>query len=152
MTNTALLHSMIERYERKAFTNRYIFGFTFAHNVYMVEANADLLPSILCLDRASRGAGYSLRFCPTKDIKVLLMNGAKVLCSEKFFTEQVESSIYNRGEIFEKLVTESFGQEWTKDNVPFYEGADLTANGIAYQIKFEKATFANEKSLARIEA
>ena len=151
MTNSALLHSMIERYERKAFTNHYIFGFTFEHNVYAIELNADLLPSILCLDKASRGAGYSLRFCPTKDIKILLMNGAKVLCSEKFFIEQVETSIYNRGEIFEKLVTEGFGQKWEKDNVPFWKGADVTANGIAYQVKFEKATFTNEKSLSRIE-
>ena len=149
MTNTALLHSMIERYERKAFTNRYIFGFTFAHNVYMVEADADLLPSILCLDKASRGAGYSLRFCPTKDIKVLLMNGAKVLCSEKFFTEQVEASIYNKGEIFEKLVTERAGQEWTKDNVPFDKGADLTVDETPYSIKFEKATMFMESTLVK---
>jgi hypothetical protein len=39
---------------------------------------------------------------------------------------------------------------WEKDNVPFTEDGDLTANGIAYQIKFEKATFTNEKTLARL--
>lgn len=49
------------------------------------------------------------------------------------------------------MVTEFYGQEWTKDNAPFTEDGDLTANGIAYQIKFEKATFTNEKTLARME-
>jgi hypothetical protein len=66
------------------------------------------------------------------------------------FETLVEESKYNKGEIFEKLVTENFGQEWTKDNVPFTKGGDLTVNGIAYQIKFEKATFTNEKTLARL--
>ena len=51
----------------------------------------------------------------------------------------VENSKYNKGEIFEKLITESYGQKWEKDNVPFFSGADLTVNNIAYSIKFEKA-------------
>ena len=152
MTNTALLNHMIEKYNTLAYTHEYIFGFSYKGNIYQAFVSSSFLSSILTLDRASRGAGCSLRFCPTNDIKVALLPYSEVLCSEKFFNEQIEASIYNKGEIFEKLVTESFGQEWTKDNVPFYEGADITANGIAYQIKFEKATFANEKSLTRIEA
>ena len=60
-----------------------------------------------------------------------------------------EESKYNRGEIFEKLVTEFYGQKWEKDNVPFTDDGDLTVNGIAYQIKFQKATFTSEKQLAR---
>jgi hypothetical protein len=47
------------------------------------------------------------------------------------------------------MVTEKCGQVWIKDNVPFTDGGDLTVNGIAYQLKFEKATFTNEKFLAR---
>lgn len=60
-----------------------------------------------------------------------------------------KDSKYNRGEIFEKMVTELNGQEWEKDNVPFTDDGDLTVDGIAYQIKFEKATFTSEKQLAR---
>jgi hypothetical protein len=119
--------------------------------VYMVETTAEVMPYILKLDKASRGAGYSLRFCPTKEQKAfLLTKGAKVLCSKEFFEISVKESKYNKGEIFEKMVTESYKQEWTKDNVPFTEDGDLTVNGIAYQIKFEKATFTNEKTLARM--
>jgi hypothetical protein len=52
--------------------------------------------------------------------------------------------------VFEKLVTEYYGQQWTKDNVPFTEDGDLTVDGIAYQIKYDRATFCNEKSLANL--
>ena len=78
--------------------------------------------------------------------------GAKVLCSEKFFDELTSESKYNKGEIFEKLMTELNGQEWEKDNVPFTEDGDLTVNGIAYQIKFEKASFINEKQMMKMMA
>ena len=59
-------------------------------------------------------------------------------------------SKYNRGEVFEKLITEYFGQTWVKDNIPYTEAVDIEVDGIAYQIKFEKATFTNEKTLARL--
>ena len=77
--------------------------------------------------------------------------GAEVLCSEKFFNEQVASSKYNRGEIFEKLVTEHYGQVWVKDNIPFTEQGDINVNGVEIQIKFEKATFINEAQMERME-
>ena len=49
------------------------------------------------------------------------------------------------------MVTEHFGQTWEKDNVPFTKDGDITVNGTAYQIKFQKATFCNEKSIANLE-
>ena len=152
MTNTALFTSMIEKYNRASYTHEYILGFTFNGLVYMAQTDASVLPSVLCLDRASRGAGCAIRFCPTHDQKIFLLGSAKVLCSVKYFEAVCAESIYNRGEVFEKLVTESFGQMWIKDNTPFTDNGDITVNGIAYQIKFQRATFANEKTLARIEA
>ena len=76
--------------------------------------------------------------------------GAQVLCSEEFFNDLVAMSKYNRGEVFEKLVTELNGQEWEKDNVLFTEDGDLTVDGTAYQLKFEKATFINEAQMVRM--
>ena len=151
MMNIALFEKMINRYNELSYTHNYIYGFYFQNMVYMVKATADLMPYILKLDKASRGAGYSLRFCPTKVQKALLLSkGAIGLCSKDFFETSVKKSKYNKGEIFEKMITEFYGQEWTKDNVPFTEDGDLTVNGIAYQIKFEKGTFTNEKTLARM--
>ena len=151
MNKTALLAHMIDRYNGLSFTHNYIYGFFYKGLVYMVEASASLMPMVCKLDKASRGQGYSLRFCPTIAQKNLLMSlGAVVLCSEKFFNEEVANSKYNKGEIFEKMVTEYFGQIWEKDTVPFTEDGDLTVDGVAYQLKFEKATFTNEKTLARM--
>ncbi len=149
-TNTALFFNMINRYNANAYTHQYIWGFTYHHNVYMAFTDKAIMPFVCTLDKASRGAGYALRFCPNADQKIALMPYASILCSEKFFNEQVQESKYNNGEIFEKLVTEKFGQVWEKDNIPFTEAGDLEVNGTSYQIKFQKATFCNEKSLANL--
>ena len=153
MTNISLLNNLIDRYNRLAYTHNYIFGFTFKGNVYAVPTTSEVLPYILTLDKASskNGGGYSLRFNPTTEQKVFLLSkGAKVLCSKEYFDTTVAESKYNKGEIFEKMMTEKVGQTWVKDNLPFTKGGDLTVDGMAYQIKFEKATFTNEQTLARM--
>lgn len=149
--NTSLFQSMIERYNKAAFTHHYIYGFALKGNIYLAHADADVMPYVCKLDAAGRGCGYSLRFCPSTAQKLSLMPSAVVLCSVKYFEEAVASCKYNRGEVFEKLVTEYYGQTWEKDNVPFTEAGDIEVDGIAYQIKFQKATFCNEKSLANLE-
>lgn len=151
MMNTSLFESMIHRYNELSYTHNYIYGFYFQNMVYMVKTTAELMPYILKLDKASRGQGYALRFCPTKEQKILLLSkGAQVLCSKSFFETNVKESKYNKGEIFEKMVTEYYKQEWHKDTIPFTEDGDLTIDNTAYQLKFEKATFTNEKILARM--
>lgn len=151
MTNTALFMNLIDRYNAVAYTHEYIWGFEYKGNIYMSMTDSSAMAHVCKLDKASRGCGMALRFCPTTDQKLALMAGAQVLCSKKYFEEVYADSKYNRGEIFEKMVTEYFGQEWEKDNVPFTEDGDITVDGIAYQIKFQKATFCNEKSIANLE-
>lgn len=150
MTNTALFQNLINRYNAVAYTHNYIWGFSYMGNIYMAITTAEVMPFICKLDKASRGAGYALRFCPNKAQKVMLMAGAQVLCSEKYFNELVAESKYNNGEIFEKLVTEHFSQVWEKDNIPFTQAGDIEVEGVAYQIKFQRATFCNEKSIANL--
>ena len=151
MKNLPLFNALLEKYNRFSFTHLYIFGFIFKGNVYFVETTSKILPLILTLDTASRGQGYSIRFNPTIAQKTLLLsNGAKILCSVEYFESIVKESKYNKGEIFEKLITEMNGQKWTKDNADFWKDGDLTVNGKSFQIKYEKATFTNEKTLARL--
>ena len=156
---TTLFNSMINRYNELAYTHNHIFGFEYKKVIYMAITKEDAMPFVCKLDKASRGEGMALRFCPTVDQKVFLLTSAKPLCSTKYFNELCEEKYlnnkgkmtkYNRGEVFEKLVTEHFNQVWVKDNVPFTKDGDLTVNGIAYQIKFEKASFCNEKSLTNL--
>lgn len=153
MNKKAIFESMVKYYISKSYTHNYIVVFTFDGVVYMVIVGNDFFNNGVKLDKASRGAGYSIRFKPNKSDKInLLAKGAKVLCSIEYFEELVKNSKYNKGEIIEKLVTEYYGQEWEKDNVPFTDDGDLTVNGVAYQIKFERATFINEKQIARMRA
>lgn len=150
-TNIALKKTMVKFYNEQAFTHEYMFGFRMNGNIWMVKTTSEILEDVLILDKASRGAGFALRFKPNKAVKTFLLSmGAEIICSELYFDEMASKSKYNKGEIFEKLVTEKYGQKWEKDNVPFTEDGDLTVNGIAYQIKFEKASFINEKQMMRM--
>ena len=138
-------------YHGQAFTRHYIMGYRFAGMVYFTICESEIVDLVTKLDKASRGQGYALRYKPTKGQKAILMaENMTALCSVKFFDDMVAESKYNKGEIFEKLVTEYFGQEWEKDSVPFTEAGDIEVNGIAYQIKYESATFTNEKTMASL--
>ena len=151
--NKALFKEMVDFYNRKAYTHSYIFGIRFCGNIYMVKTSSDVLAHILKLDKASRGKGYALRFKPNNSIRAMLMSyGATLICSTELFDELCESSKYNKGEIFEKLVTEYYGQQWEKDSVPFTDDGDLTVDGIAYQIKFESASFITEKQMVGMQS
>lgn len=151
--NTTMFEYLIAEYNRLAYTHDYIYGFEYKGVVYAVKTTDVVMPYVLKLDKASRGAGYSLRFKPTNAQKLLLIaKGAEVVCSIEYFNEVVKELPYNKGEVFEKIITENNGQTWTKNSVPFTIDGDLTVDGIAYQIKYQGATFTNEKTLARLTA
>lgn len=153
MTNTTIFNELVNGYNALAYTHEYMFGFEDRGTIYCAITNASVLNLVCTLDRASRGAGFALRFKPNKAQKELLKTFELIpICSSLYFNQLVADTKYNKGEVFEKLMTEYFGQVWEKDNVPFTEDGDLTVNGIAYQIKFEKATFTNEKTLAKLRA
>ena len=150
--STLNLHiSLARAYTRKAFTHDYIFGFVLDYKVYAVELRdlpVETLVAISTVGRTSsrKGGVASLRFRPTNDIKraIVEMGTAHVLCTKAAFMETVASNKYNKGENFERLVTEELcGETWVKDSVPFTDGTDV-AN---WQVKFEGATFATERQL-----
>ena len=150
MKNVSLFEHLFTTYTRMAYTPNYIMGFKFKGNIYFAHMDDAQIKAVVKLDKASRGAGYALRFKPTVAQKVYMLQFAKVLCSVEFFDDMVKNSKYNKGEIFERLMTELYGQTWVKDNVPFTDDGDLTVDGTAYQIKYESATFCNEKSLLNL--
>lgn len=152
MTNTTLLANMIKRYDNLAFTHNYLLGFADRGIVYFTLANSNALPYVCSLQTASRGAGVALVYRPNKSQKEYLKTyNLTPLCSLKYFEELVANSKYNRGELFEKLVTEYYGQTWEKDNIPFTKSGDLIIDGTHYQVKYNKATFTNEQILNNLE-
>lgn len=54
----------------------------------------------------------------------------------------------NKGHMWECWMTEKAGQAWEPDNLSFWKGADLEANGTTYQIKGENAEYFNETNIA----
>lgn len=143
------IYEMAQAYEKHSFSSKYIKGFIFKSMVYMVMENS-LNETGLKLDKASRNGGYSLRFKPNLKEKKEMLKKAFPICTKQEFIALVKASKYNQGEMYEKVITEHFGLKWKKDNIPFTKKGDIEINGIAYQIKFEKATFINEKNLIRI--
>ena len=143
------INEMMKSYEKHSFSNKYIEGFVFKNMIYMLMTNS-LHETGLKLDKASRNGGCSLRFKPTLKEKKEMLKKAFPICTKQEFIALVKTSKYNQGEIFEKIISERFGVEWKKDNIPFTKKGDLEINGIAYQIKFEKATFINEKQLVKL--
>lgn len=146
---------MFDFYTSRAGAHKYIAGFRLKGRVIAVVCDAATIYEGIKLDKASRGAGYSLRFKPNFDAKLTMMTcGEQMfkLCSTDFFDAEVKASKYNKGEVFEKMITEHFGQTWTKDNIAFTEQGDINIKGIEYQIKFENATFITEKQMMRMRA
>lgn len=128
-------------YEKYNKAEKYIIGFIYKHNVYYAIVDSCEYGIKMSRTSSHRGAIPNLRFQPTNADKVAMLENATLLMSDTEFFAECEKSIYNKGEIFEKLITEKFGQVWQKDNLPFYMGGDLVANQTVYQIKFQNATF-----------
>ena len=140
---------LISHYNKFSKADKYIIGFIFGGNVFFIIV--DNINEYLKLDKASRGAGYSLRLNLTKAVKMqLLALNPTYLCKANHFYKVVKNSQYNKGEIFEKMVFTKFHKKWKKDNKPFYECGDVKYKGVQYQIKFERATLTTEKQINRL--
>lgn len=143
-----------KEYNKRNVAHVYVLGFALKGRIFAVRVNAETCAEYVKLDKASRGAGLSLRFKPNTGDKLDLLTAGEIfeLCSVAVFKALVAESKYNKGEIFEMLITEHFGQTWVKDNVPFTEAGDINVDGTEIQIKFEGATFCTEKQILRLKA
>lgn len=151
MNNT--LENLIEKYNKISFAHNYILGFSDNGKIYAVITDETILSSVCKIDKGSRNGGNSLRFIPTKKQKAILKTLNPIyITSVDDFTKQLQSFKYNKGELFEKLITEFFGQEWKKDYIPFTQAGDIIVNNVSYQIKFQYATFVTEGTLSRLSA
>lgn len=136
--------TMLRNYRKISGADSYIVGFADKGAVYMVELKS-IPPRYISYEAASRGQGHGLRLRLKKDWKAQLLKKAeKIGCVEDLVDET-----YNKGECFERLISNHYGIEWVKDHVPFTEGGDIKVSGKEIQIKFDGATFTTEKTLKR---
>lgn len=138
--------NMIRTYRQYSAADNYILGFIYDKMLYMIRV-AEIMPRYLNVEEASRNQGENLRLRLKKAHKAQLMKKAPICLGS---ADCLNDSKYNKGEIFEKLVTEYYGQTWTKDNIPFYIQGDINLNGEEVQIKLDSATLMNTKQIARL--
>ena len=139
--------TMIKHYRTHSAADSYILGFVENKNLYMVEV-AEIMPRFLSVEQASRNQGENLRLRIKKNLKKQLMKKNPVCLGS---ADLLNTDKYNKGEIFEKLVTEFFGQTWGKDTIPFWVQGDIEVDGRQIQIKLDSATLMNTKQIAKFK-
>ena len=138
--------TFVKTYRNYSAADSYILGFTYNKNLYMIEV-AEIMPRFLSVEEASRNQGENLRLRIRKKYKEqLLRKGAICIGS----ADDLTAEKYNKGEIFEKLVTEHFGQTWEKDTIPFWVQGDINVDGREIQIKLDSATLMNTKQISKL--
>lgn len=145
---------MANRYNRIAGAHKYIVGFVRHGIVYYVQVDFIELCEMLKDDRASskRGGTLKLRVRVSSEQAINFIHSGKAI--ELCTVEELSANAkYNKGENFERIVTELLTDEiWVKDSVPFYVKGDINVNGEEIQIKLDGAELTNEKTLTRAEA
>lgn len=137
--------TMIKNYRKLSAADSYILGFIFNKMLYFVEV-AEIMPRFLTVEEASRNQGENLRLRIRKAYKESLMKKNPICLGSADLLNQEK---YNKGEIFEKLVTEYFGQTWVKDTIPFWVQGDINVEGREVQIKLDSATLMNTKQIKK---
>lgn len=153
MTTTT---KMMTTYIKNAFTKHYIIGIKDNGIIKACFTTDDILPMITTIATASRGNGASVRFKPNnKQREYLKQNAERIetICTVQELENRAEKvgKQKNRGIAFENLLHERIGETWKHNNTSFKTDGDIIINGIAYQVKFEQATFCNEKQINRLE-
>lgn len=139
--------TMIRNYRKYSAADSYIVGYVHDKMLYFVEM-AEIAPRFLNVEEASRNQGENLRLRIKKNYKRQLMKKNPVCLGS---ADRLTADKYNRGEIFEKLVTEYFGQTWEKDTIPFWVQGDINLDGREVQIKLDSATLMNTKQIKKLQ-
>ena len=139
---------MLTAYTARNAAHAYILGFVHDGKLYRVEL-PEIPAHMVGMTRMSsaKGGFRKIRVKLNTAAKLELIAMGAELMGDASLLEA--DPAHNRGENFERLVTEAAGQTWVKDSVPFWVAGDITLNGCEVQIKLDGAELANERSLAR---
>lgn len=142
--------TMIRNYRRFSAADSYILGFTYNHEVYMIEVE-EIMPRYMRVERESSKNGGS----PKLQLRLLkryqeqlIRKGAVRIGSEEILKGQYN----NKGVEFERIISELNGIKFRgKDNVPFYKEGDINLKGKEIQIKFNGAQIVAERTLKKLQ-
>lgn len=145
---------MIREYAARAAAHKYIVGYVDSGKLYYAVYAGMIADELLKLDRAaaSKGGMAKVRVRVSAKLKAILRATGKAILlggAELLDTDDK----YNKGERFERIVTERLtGETWVKDSIPFNVAGDIRWNGEEVQVKFDGAELTNERTLARLMA
>ena len=141
--------NLLTAYNKNSAAHTYYFGFIFAGLLYVVcGMTFDEIATFCKMDRAStaKGGFRKIRIRATAAQCAALIPHALLIGS----AEMLNDPKWNKGEMFEKIITEMFTDEkWQKDSVPFFVAGDAVINGENVQITLNQAELTNEKILTR---
>ena len=145
---------LVNEYNQHSAAHRYFVGFEYDAKLYLTDVRGHLPETMLKEDRAaaSKGGMLKIRVRLGAKLKAMLINSNRAVQLGTIDLLNTDDK-YNKGERFERLVTERYtGKKWEKDSVPFWQAGDIELNGEQIQIKFEGAELTNERTMARLQA
>lgn len=162
MENKAAIHAyLLNAYNELAYTHSYIFGYTMGGMVYAAKVMdaRNILPFLTYTDCASskNGGTVSVKY-RQNTARIGIINSAaceiRPVCSVEYLENKKQSGSHNRGQIFEEMVAKVFKMTRnTSKNADFTSAGDVwDANGIHYQVKFNKASFTDERTIHNLLA
>lgn len=145
-----MTNELTTAYNKNSASHIYCFGFIVAGLLYaMMGMTFDELSAYFKNDRAStaKGGFRKIRIkANSADLKALLPKALLIGSADL-----LNDPKWNKGEMFEKIITEMFTTEkWVKDSVPFHLAGDAVINGENVQIKLNGAELTNERILTRL--
>ena len=143
---------MLTRYDARSASHVYALGFRFCGKLYAQKLSFSELTRFAKLDRASQSHGgmLKIRIKLTAKDRAELSATAELIGAEDLLTED---AAHNRGENFERILTERWtGESWVKDSVPFWVAGDIRVDGVEVQVKLDGAERTNEKILGKLGA
>lgn len=144
-------NEMIARYNALSAATAYLIGFVL-NGILYYTMSAHIADEFLKLDHMAekRGGWAKIRIrLSSADRKTLVACGKAIMLGSADLLNTEDK--YNKGERFERIVTETLtGERWVKDSVPFNVAGDIVLNGEQVQVKFDGAELTNERTLMRI--
>lgn len=138
-------YNLINLYNRISAATKVGLGFEYKGVVYLAYIPR-LSRKYTYTDKQSvaRGSGKTIRIAITlKQMEHLVKTAIPV------GTYKDMQGVKNKGEQFERLVYEYYGQAWTKDNTPYYKAGDIEIDGEQVQLKYNHATATTYNQLNR---
>lgn len=148
----AIMEEIKNFYNSTSFTHDYLFGWIDGNVIKAVFIQwAEFSKLLLKYDRASSSKGGMLKIRVRADSKAKRIFSGRAFIVGKV-EELIEDKKYNRGENFERIVTEKLcGEKWNKDSIPYYMAGDIVYKGRPIQVKFDGAELTNEKTYKNIK-